>query len=270
MTDPNPTVLIVAGQRRGTADPLAKRYGLEHKCLVPLLGRPLIAWVFDAVDAAFPGCPIVLSIDDPRALDHEPEARRLLDEGRLIAIASAPNLLESALAAIKAAVRSYPLLITTGDNVLLTAEALRELHAHALDLGADGAAMCARKEAVLAAHAEGQPRFWKFRDGEYSGCNTYWIRDAGAVRMGEIFRGGGQFLKFPTRFVSAFGLANLLGFRLGLLTLHGLVERVSRRFGKTITMQVAGNGELSIDVDDEFSHAVAEQLLRQRGAGALA
>ena len=84
--------------------------------------------------------------------------------------------------------------------------------------------------------------------------------------IGEIFRGGGQFLKFPLRFIGAFGLANLLGFRLGLLTLRGLVARASRRFGKVIAMQVVDNGELSIDVDDAFSHAVCERLLRKRGA----
>src|SRR5690606_41057134 len=52
---PDPTVLILAGQRLGRVDPLAAKYGVEHKCLVPLLDRPLIGYVLDAVDQAFPG-----------------------------------------------------------------------------------------------------------------------------------------------------------------------------------------------------------------------
>jgi GTP:adenosylcobinamide-phosphate guanylyltransferase len=72
----NPTILILAGQRLGKVDPLAAKYGIEHKCLVPLLGRPLIGYVFDAVDAAFPGARIVVSINDPTVLDAEPEAQR--------------------------------------------------------------------------------------------------------------------------------------------------------------------------------------------------
>jgi GTP:adenosylcobinamide-phosphate guanylyltransferase len=263
MTEPQPTILILAGQRLGRVDPLATAHGLEHKCLVPLLGRPLIAYVLDAVDAAFPDARIIVSINDPRALDGEPEARRFFEAGRLATVASAKNLLESVIAAAGEA--TFPLLVTTGDNVLATAEALRGFHDFALREQADAAALFARKEDILAAHPEGQPRFWKLRDGEFSGCNTFWMRDRGALGVGEIFRGGGQFLKFPKRFIAAFGLANLIGFRLGLFTVRGLLARVSRRFGKRIKVQIAKDGRLAIDVDTEFSHLVAERLLRARG-----
>ena len=245
---PTPTVLILAGQRLGKVDPLAGKYGVEHKCLVPLLGRPLIGYVLDAVDAAFPEAPIVISINDPHALDKEPEARRFFEAGRLRTVASAKNLLESAFAAAEGV--SFPLLITTGDNVLMTPEALRGFHAFALSEGADAAAMFARKEDILAAHAEGQPRFWKFRDGEFSGCNTFWMKDWAASSVGEIFRGG---------------LANLIGFRLNLFTVDRMLARISKRFGKRIKVQIASDGRLAIDVDNEFSHKVAERLLRASG-----
>src|SRR5690606_30586473 len=96
---PVPTVLILAGQRLGQVDPLAASHGVEHKCLVPLLGRPLIGYVFDAVDAAFPTARIVVSINDPAALDDEDEARPFFEAGRLTTVASARNLLESVFAA---------------------------------------------------------------------------------------------------------------------------------------------------------------------------
>ena len=264
----HPTILIMAGQRLGQIDPLAAAHGQEHKCLVPLLGRPLLGYVLDAVDGAFPGARIVVSINDPSALDAEPEAARFFAEGRLATVASAKNLLESVHAAIAAQDIAWPLLITTGDNVLMTPQALAGFHAHALEQGADGAAMFARKEDVLGAHPDGQPRFWKFRDGEFSGCNTFWVRDAAALGIGEIFRGGGQFLKFPKRFIAAFGLTNLIGFRLGVLSVDGMLARVSRRFGKQLKVQIASKGELAIDVDNAHSHQVAERLLKQRGVSA--
>jgi GTP:adenosylcobinamide-phosphate guanylyltransferase len=274
MSENHPTVLILAGQRLGKIDPLAAKYGIEHKCLVPLRGRPLIGYVLDAVDAAFPGARIVVSINDPRALDEEPEAKRFFAEGRLTTVASAKNLLESVFASIEEI--DFPLLITTGDNVLMTSEALRGFHAFALAEAADGAAMFARKEDILAAHAEGQPRFWQFRDGEFSGCNTFWLRNPEALGIAEIFRGGGQFLKFPKRFIDAFGLTNLIGFRLRLFTTARMLERISKRFGKVVKVQIATDGRLAIDVDNEFSHAVAERLLNPqrpkdpRGTGKLA
>lgn len=261
--EPVPTVLILAGQRLGKVDPLAAKYGIEHKCLVPLLGRPLIGYVFDAVDAAFPTAWIVVSINDPHALDNEPEARRFFDAGRLKVVASAHNLLESVFAATTDI--EYPLLVTTGDNVLMTPEALRGFHTFALSENADCAAMFARKEDILEAHPEGQPRFWKFRDGEFSGCNTFWMKDKAASGVGEIFRGGGQFLKFPKRFISAFGLLNLIGFRLGLFDVKRMLARVSKRFGKKVVAQITDDGRLAIDVDTEFSHLVAERLLGAKG-----
>ena len=263
MTHPAPTIVILAGQRLGKVDPLASAHGQEHKCLVPLLGRPLIGYVLDAVNAAFPAANIVVSINDPHALDDEAEAKPFFEAGRLRCVASEKNLLESLIAAADGI--TYPLLITTGDNVLMTADALQRLHKFAMDEAVDGSALFARKEDVLAAHDQGQPRFWKFRDGEFSGCNTFWMKDSQAFAVAEIFRSGGQFLKFPKRFIQAFGLSNLIGFRLGLFTVNRLLERVSRRFGKRVAGQIADNGELAIDVDTEFSHQVAERLLKKRG-----
>ncbi len=262
MSEAQPTVLILAGQRLGSVDPLAAAHGLEHKCLVPLLGRPLLGYVLDAVDAAFPGAPIMVSINDPAALDGQPEVAPLRASGRLSTVKAEKNLLESVLAAAGQA--AFPILVTTGDNVLMTPEALRAFRDYAVGRDADAAAMFARKEDILAAHAEGQPRFWRFRDGEFSGCNTFWIKDRDALGVGEIFRGGGQFLKFPRRFIVAFGLANLIGFRLGVFTVARFLARVSARFGKRIDAQIVSNGELAIDVDNAFSHQVAERLLQAR------
>lgn len=262
----SPTVLILAGQRLGRIDPLAQAHGEEHKCLVPMLGRPLIAYVLDAVDAAFPDAPLVISINDPAALDGHPELQRFGDSGRVRVVASKTNLLDSVLAAAQGI--EFPLLMTTGDNVLVTAKAYRKFYASALAQQADAAAMMARKEDVQAEHPRGQARFWKFRDGEFSNCNTFWLRDEDALVAAEVFRGGGQFLKFPKRFIQAFGLRNLIGYRTGWLRSDTLLARVSRRFGKRIRIEVADRGRFAIDVDDQATYEITEQLLRADGVKA--
>ena len=263
---PVPNILVLAGQRLGKVDPLAAAHGQEHKCLVPMLGRPIIAYVLDAVDAAFPTAPLTISINDPAALDGHPEVQRFRDAGRLTVVASKSNLLDSVLAAAEQV--DYPLLMTTGDNVLVTPEAYRKFHASALEQQADAAAMMARKQDVQAEHPQGQSRFWKFRDGEFSNCNTFWMRDREALAAAEVFRGGGQFLKFPKRFIDAFGLRNLIGYRTGMLTSDTLLARVSKRFGKRIRIQIADRGRFAIDVDDQATYDVTEQLLRADGVRA--
>jgi GTP:adenosylcobinamide-phosphate guanylyltransferase len=43
------TLLILAAQRAGVENPLAKRVGVSHKCLVTIAGNPLIVHVLDTV-----------------------------------------------------------------------------------------------------------------------------------------------------------------------------------------------------------------------------
>jgi molybdopterin-guanine dinucleotide biosynthesis protein A len=59
-----PTILILAGKRDGTLDPLAERAGVSHKCRVPIMGKPLLQWVVEAVGPAFPDARVDL---DPRS-----------------------------------------------------------------------------------------------------------------------------------------------------------------------------------------------------------
>jgi 2-C-methyl-D-erythritol 4-phosphate cytidylyltransferase len=43
------TAIVLAAQRAGQLDPLAAEAGVSHKCLVPIVGRPLIEYVLDAL-----------------------------------------------------------------------------------------------------------------------------------------------------------------------------------------------------------------------------
>jgi len=63
----------------------------------------------------------------------------------------------------------------------------------------------ATKASVLAAHSEGQRRFYRFSDNEYSNCNLYAFAGARAISAAESFRSGGQFAKKPLRLVMAVG-----------------------------------------------------------------
>ena len=117
---------------------------------------------------------------------------------------------------------------------------------------------------MLGAHRDGQRRFYRFSDIAVSNCNLYLIADRQALEAVEIFRSGGQFAKHSGRIVKAFGLANLIRFRLGIGTLSGAFRRFSRRFGFAIEAIIMEDGALAIDVDNERTHAVAETLLTRR------
>jgi hypothetical protein len=89
------------------------------------------------------------------------------------------------------------------------------------------------------------------------------------LQAAEAFRGGGQFIKTPGAIRKAFGLRNLIRFRLRMDSLAGAMRRMSKRFGVRVIAHVLPDGRLAIDVDNQRTYDVTEELL-QRDAAASA
>jgi GTP:adenosylcobinamide-phosphate guanylyltransferase len=260
-TDPLPfSVVILAAQRDGRLDPLAAEAGVTHKCLVPIGGRPLLAHVLAALAEVegIHGIRIAVEAGAEEMLAPVAAASGL----PVRFTAAADTLPDSIYAAAEGA--AGPFVITTADNVLLSAAAVRQV-AERLAAGDDGVVALARKENVLAAHPQGQRRFYRFRDGAFSNCNLYGLSQRG-LALAESFREGGQFAKNPMRIGRAFGFLNLLLLRYGLATLDRATRRMSRRFGASISAVVLEDGAHAIDVDNRRTYDIAALLLEQRAA----
>lgn len=260
------TAIVMAGRREGDTDPLAAAAGIGDKCVVPVAGRPMIAHVLDALAQTPQIGRIIVSVNDPAVLDDVAVARDLMAQGRLTVSRSRTNLVDSVLAAVGEA--TFPVLITTADNVLLTPAALGEFFAGAARTEAEVAVAFARRDSVIAAHPEGQRRFYRFAEDSYSNCNSYWIGNRRALDVAEVFRSGGQFAKHPLRIVQAFGLLNLLRFHYGIGTLDAAFARFSRRFEMKMHAIILSDGSVAIDVDNARTLRVAEAVLAERAAGA--
>lgn len=254
------SAVVLAGRRAGVPGELADAHGVSDKCLIPIDGTPLIERVVGMI-AATPGVgQIVVSVNDPAILNDLAVCGPLLASGRLTALPASENIAASVLDATKVA--GYPALVTTADNVLLTSEAVSQFVAA---MGsADAGAAFAQREAILAAHPEGQRRFYEFADHAYSNCNLYWLGTARGAAAIETFREGGQFMKNPGRIAKAFGVLNLAMFRFGWLSLDRAFARISGRFGAAIRPHVFTDGSLAIDVDNQRTYDVALELLKRR------
>ena len=256
------TALIMAGKRSGVLDPLAENAGVAQKCVVPVHGKPMIEHVVEALAACERVDAIHVVAHEHDEIASIPLVKRLSDQGRLHFREGKFNLVDSVVSGAEGA--SFPLLITTADNCLVTADGYAEFVDKALATDSQAAAAMARKEDVLAADPVGQKRFYEFSDGEYSNCNTYWIGSQEALSAAEIMREGGQFVKFPSRIIKAFGLMNLIRFYFGWGSKERLFEQVSRRFGFKLSILVLSSGEFAVDVDNERTFAVTERLLNKR------
>jgi hypothetical protein len=176
---------------------------------------------------------------------------------------AAGNLADSVHAAA-AGVRG-PMLVTTSDNVLLTPAAGLATLAP-LASGVDVTLALATRASVLAAHPDGQRRFYRFADDAYSNCNLYALAGAAATAAAESFRSGGQFAKKPLRMVAALGPLNLALLLMGRLSLRGALRRLSQRLRLTIEPVVLADGAHAIDVDNARTYGCARAILARRNA----
>jgi GTP:adenosylcobinamide-phosphate guanylyltransferase len=256
------TALIMAGKRSGVLDPLAQNAGVAQKCVVPVHGKPMIEHVVEALAACDRVDAIHVVAHEHDEIASIPLVKRLTEQGRLHFRTGKFNLVDSVISGAEGA--SFPLLITTADNCLVTADGYAEFVDKALTDNSQAAAAMARKEDVLAADPVGQKRFYEFKDGKYSNCNTYWIGSPEALRAAEVMREGGQFVKFPKRIIKAFGLMNLIRFYFGWASKEKLFAQISRRFGFKLSIIVMSNGEYAVDVDNERTFDVTERLLAKR------
>lgn len=259
--------IVLAGQRRGAVNPLAAHAGVSHKCLVPIAGRPLIAHVLATLVVLPALAEIRISVEPDAEAGLRPVLAPFEAAGARIRLVPAEGRLADSLLAA-AGTDPGPFLVTTADNVLLTPEAVAQVRAALV--GADGVAAMARKASVLAAHPEGQRNFYRFRDDEYANCNVYALANRKAIEAGaQVFRGGGQFMKSVWRMIAAFGLHNIVLLRLGAFSREAAMRRLSRRLKLVVKAIEFTDGALAVDVDNERTYRVCEELLAKRAAGDL-
>jgi len=252
------TAVVLAAQRAGRVDPLAAQHGVPNKSLAVIQGAPLVRHVTDALMAT-PGLSRIRLVveDGTRAA-----IAAVLPRGAPVEfVTAADNLADSVYAAARDV--DGPLLITTSDNVLLTPGAVRAVLTPLAE-GADVSLALSTEASVMAAHPDGQRRFYRFSDDAYSNCNLYALAGRGAMRVAESFRSGGQFAKKPLRMVVALGPVNLALLLLKGLSLRGALRRLGRRFGLVVEPVVLPDGAHAIDVDNARTYACAETLLVRR------
>lgn len=256
-------VLVLASRRKGINDPLAVDAGVSHKCLIDMDGVPMIQRVIESLRDAKSVRDIVISIDEPSALDHVSAVREGVEAGYISFAKAEENLYLSVKNALGAP-GMLPALICTADNALQTAEMVDYFTAECDANGCDiGVAMTAA-ETIWSKYPEGQRRPHKFRDGRWSNCNLFSVKSEKAIKAARAFEGGGQFGKSKKRVLKAFGVFNLFLYMTKMFTLKGTFHRVSKRFGVTITPVEMPWAEAPIDVDNERTQRIAREILVAR------
>jgi CTP:molybdopterin cytidylyltransferase MocA len=270
MGDRKCTALVLAASR-GHLDPLAQAGGVSHKCFIDIAGQPMLRRVVEAVMASGRIGRTVVAIE-PDSID---EARALLEglpgAAAIEYVASRENIGTSVAAA--AIADTLPLVITTGDNALHTAEMVRYF-CDALDPICDAAGGPSVDVAVgltparhvLDKYPEGNRAFHRFSDGAYSSCNIYALLTERSLKGARVFNTGGQFGKKPRRLIGAFGLFAFLLYKSRLFPLRTVLSALSRSIGLRTAPILMPFAEGPIDVDRMQDWELANRIVREREA----
>ena len=250
---------IVLAAGRGPDDPMAKAYGVSHKCTLPVNGVPMLQRVVNALQKSKSIASIAISIESP-AIVREALTEK---ESGIAVIASENSAPLSASVAIRKN-SAFPVLVTTADHPLLTPEMVDYFCAHAERNGADFSAGLATAEVIMNAYPQSVRTFFRFGKDRVSGCNLFAITNERGLRILEKWQYLEQSRKKPWRLVAAFGLPALIRFALGSLSLDGAFNVVSNKLGLTAKPVLMPFAEAAIDVDKPSDLELAEVILKLR------
>jgi len=264
MSERRYTALVLAASR-GNLDPLALAGGVSHKCFIDIAGQPMLRRVVAAVLESGRAARTIVAIE-PGSMEEAQAILAPLPGAEAIDYVASRETIGASVAAVATA-DHLPLVITTGDNALHTAE----MFAFFCDaLGAvkeDAALGLTPASYVLEKYPEGNRAFHRFRDGAFSSCNLYALLTPASLDAARVFNSGGQFGKKPRRLIGAFGLFAFLLYKSRLFTLRTVLKTLSRGIGVRTAPVLMPFAEGPIDVDRAQDWELANRIVAAREAG---
>lgn len=249
------TLVLAAG--RGPDDPMARAYGVTHKCLVEVGGRPMLARVIETLLASPEIASIAISIEDAAI------ARTALGElyGKVTIVPSSATAPASVRAVLE---QGAPLFVTTADHPLLTTEMVAYFLAQATGANADLAVGLATAETILAAYPDARRTFIPLGRTRVSGCNLFALRTSRARSALDFWQNLEQMRKRPLKIIGAFGPLAIARFILGGFDHDSAFRAASKRLGLTARPVLMPFAEAAVDVDKPADKELAEAILARR------
>lgn len=258
------SVALLAGQRPGI-DPLARGFRRASKALIPINGRPMIAWVVEALLQSRHVGRIVIIAQDDTLLD-DPALAHVLNEPRITLVSGQAGISRNIMALAGRAALPWPIMITTADHPLLTTQMVDDFlvraSTHDLSVG-----MVARTT-MLARYPEAERTWLRFSDDGYTGANLFALNSPVTWNALQLWTLAEQDRKKALRLFLHFGPR---------LAFKALTRRVSGpegialaggRLGLSAQLVALADPDAGIDVDKWSDYWQADAILKARAAGA--
>lgn len=244
--------IVLAGGR--ASEEMRTATGPSVLPLVPIAGRPMLAYVLDALSRS--QCLKGVWVVGPAEL--QPVV------GDAVLVPEAGSMLENIQAGISACKAEGFVLLCTADVPFLTPSAVESFVSDAVATGADMCYPIVAKEAVQARFPAMRRTFVRTRDGVFTGGNMVLVRESFFPSLASAVERLRAARKSPLRLAAFLGPIVILRLLTGTVSIRGVEARAARLFGGTLRAIVSQHPELAADVDKPEDLAAAEEILSAR------
>lgn len=257
------TAVVLAGAR-GPSDPVAEAAGVSCKSLTPVGGRPMVLRVLDALDEAREIESVILCGPHQSAIDQIEELHARIASGKVKWVENQATPSSSTYQVLQSLADEIPVLVTTADHALLTAEMVDYFCSGARGSGKDVVVGLALHELVTAKYPETKRTAIPLGDGSYCSCNLFGFLTPEARSAAHFWRKVESQRKKTLRLIAGFGWFNLLLYLLKRPSLEEGLERISKRIGLRAGAVLLPFPEAAVDVDTFSDWKLVESIVANR------
>ena len=225
--------IILAGGKAD--DPLAQKYGVANKTLIPYKGRPLVEYTLEALTAA--GLEVILVGANA---DLRPAPQQFVPD--------AGGMIDNLEAGIRAA-QGEKVLVSTGDMPFLSLEAVRWILQNAPQAGFVYTVIS--KQTIERRFPQMRRTYAKVKEGQFTGGNIVVIDKTLFFSALPLLKRAIALRKQPLALAQMIGIGTLLSVVLGQATIAGLEAKVSQILGVPARALVTPFAEVGVDLDKE-------------------
>ncbi|MEE9343058.1 MAG: nucleotidyltransferase family protein [Gammaproteobacteria bacterium] len=259
-SQPEFTALVLAGDR-GTDDPLVAEAGVACKALVEINGKPMVLRVLETLQSADYVSHCVLSGPERSQLKGQHRIEDQINNNRLNWIKPEKTPSTSAYVAMQSIPEDQPILLTTADHPLLTADIINSFCLLSLKEEADVTVALCRYELIKSTFPGMKKTVLKFSDGEYCGCNLFSFLTPNSRELANKWRQVEDDRKNPLRVIKLLGWFSVLRYMTGTLSLNDAMRRLSRKLGLRISIIDMPFAEAAVDVDSISDQQIVQAHL---------
>ena len=242
------TAIVLAGDRSKT-DSLIDHSGVSCKALIDIDGKPMVRRVLEALRESRVVDNILLAGPEASELATDAHLSSWVDSGEIGWRAPEASPSTSAYHAMQTLDPEVPVLLTTADHPLLTAEIIDAFGRQSLADDVDVAVGLAPHALVTEAYPGIKKTVLRFSDGEFCGCNLFAFLTPEGRRAASFWRKIEQQRKKPLVLIGLLGWWAVIRYRLGMLPLEEALAKLSKRLGLRMKAVILPYANAAIDVD---------------------